>query len=217
MKLSILSRRGRGEAIAELARRAGHEAEVASSLDGLNGDVLIGFSTGVIVPLDILKRFEFAYNFHGAPPEYPGRDPHYWAVKDGAETFGCTCHVMAERVDEGAIVDVQRIPCDGMTAEELRLSAQVLMIAQYVDLMPRIGELRPIGVEWSGVKRSRSDFVDAGLEFESDDHVVEEVMWREMERDYAISLLSRLNDSAGDFRVAEYLSARARNLIEDTP
>jgi folate-dependent phosphoribosylglycinamide formyltransferase PurN len=208
MKLVILSRRGRGEAVAALARSAGYEAKAVQDLAGLDGDILIGFSTGVIVPSKILERFDLAINFHGGTPEYPGRDPHYWAIHDDAETFGCTCHFMSERVDEGQIINVSRFPRDGMGAEELRLSAQVLMIAQFVELLPQIGNLQPTEVKWSGVKRSRSDFLDAGLKFESDENAVEEVMWREMERNYAIKELSRLNNVVGDAGVGEYLAAR---------
>jgi hypothetical protein len=112
------------------------------------------------------------------------------------------------------IVDILRFPRNGTGAEELRLSAQVLMIAQYVDLLPRIGELRPIGAEWSGVKRTRRDFIDAGLQFKNDDHIVEKLMWQEVERNYAVDTLSRLNSIVGNARVAEYLTARATASVD---
>ncbi len=75
--------------------------------------LLISFGTGVIVPEKILKKFHRAYNFHPAPPEYPGLDPHFFAVFDRVTTYGTTCHIMTEKVDSGPIVAVKRFPVEG--------------------------------------------------------------------------------------------------------
>ena len=70
--------------------------------------LLVGFSTGVIVPAHILSRLEGpAYNFHAASPEYPGRDIHHFAVYYGARRYGATAHEMEPQVDFGRIVGVE--------------------------------------------------------------------------------------------------------------
>ena len=47
-----------------------------------------------------------AFNIHAASPDYPGRDPHHFAVYDGAIQYGATLHFMTPLVDAGQIVDV---------------------------------------------------------------------------------------------------------------
>ena len=69
---------------------------------------LITFFTPVIIPADVLSVVRAGYNFHGGPPEYPGRDPHDWAIHDGAAEFGVTLHRLAEKVDSGEILLVER-------------------------------------------------------------------------------------------------------------
>ncbi len=128
----------------------------------LNDDVLIAFSTGVIVPPDILGRVRAAYNFHAASPDYPGRDPHHWAVYERAESFGATCHVMTERVDEGPIIRVLRFPLrPDMTPAQVRDRAEQTALTLYRDLLPSLldGSARPCGETWTGPKRTRKDFL----------------------------------------------------------
>ncbi|MBX9977507.1 MAG: hypothetical protein K2X98_04610 [Alphaproteobacteria bacterium] len=97
--------------------------------------VLISFGTGIIVKKDQLKKFIVAYNFHPAPPEYPGLDPHYFAAYDGALTYGATCHIMTERVDNGPIVMVRRF-----SVEECRHSMHFLekAIVEVFEMMDAI-------------------------------------------------------------------------------
>ena len=53
----------------------------------------------------------FAINLHGSLlPKYRGRTPHVWAIINGEQETGVTAHLMATGVDEGDIIDQQRIP-----------------------------------------------------------------------------------------------------------
>jgi methionyl-tRNA formyltransferase len=71
-------------------------------------DMLLSHSTSVIVPGKLLEPFgERALNIHAASPDYPGRDPHHFAVYDGVRRYGATLHRMARKVDAGAILDVE--------------------------------------------------------------------------------------------------------------
>jgi methionyl-tRNA formyltransferase len=70
---------------------------------------LIAFTTPVIVPAFILSQLRYgAYNFHPGPPEYPGWAPAHFALYEGATEFGVTAHAMVEKVDAGAIIQVDR-------------------------------------------------------------------------------------------------------------
>lgn len=69
---------------------------------------LIAFTTGVIVPQDILDRLALTpYNFHPGPPNVPGRYPEAWGVYFEERWFGATAHQMHKLVDAGPIVDVE--------------------------------------------------------------------------------------------------------------
>ncbi|MGD9538562.1 MAG: formyltransferase family protein [Alphaproteobacteria bacterium] len=127
----------------------------------LDGEVLVAFATGVIVPKDVLDRVRVAYNFHPASPQYPGRDPHHWAIYEKADSFGATCHIMTERVDEGPIVRVVRFPVlPGTRPHQLCRMAEQAAFSLYRELSPTLldGSAAPNGEAWCGVKRTRSDF-----------------------------------------------------------
>ena len=88
------------------------------------GTGLFSFSTSIIVPSDVLRRFDgAAYNLHAASPEYPGRDPHHWAVYDGATRYGATLHQMTPRVDDGPIIDVEWFDVEAGTMPPQLLAA----------------------------------------------------------------------------------------------
>lgn len=130
-----------------------------------SGGVLVSFGTGVIVPSAILRRFEGrAYNLHAASPDYPGRDPHHFAVYDGAGRYGATLHQMTDKVDAGPIVDVELfdVPPGVRPSDLLALAnAAALRILQRSGARIAAGEILPPlpAAAWGPIKRSRRDFL----------------------------------------------------------
>ncbi len=127
--------------------------------------ILIGYGTGDVVPAEVLVRFARAYNFHAASPDYPGRDPHHFAIYDGARNYGATAHVMTERVDEGAIVGVEQfeIPADCTPVKLLGLANDVMRVlfAKLAPKMLKDSSLpRIAGKAWAKQKTNRSQFKD---------------------------------------------------------
>lgn len=128
-----------------------------------SGRILLSFGTSIIVPEEVLGRFSAAYNIHAASPDYPGRDPHHFAVYDGATRYGATCHIMTKRVDEGPIVDIEWFdildPCS--PAELLRFANEAgIRIIKRIG--PRIAKgetLLPSETKWGPRKTTRSDFL----------------------------------------------------------
>ena len=140
------------------------KATLATSCDEIQGggDVLLTFSTGIIVPCDVIERFDAAYNFHAASSSYPGRDAHHWAVYDGVLQYGAVAHWMTERVDEGEIVGSMRFGMvSGASPHEFREAATNGIRGLLLTLAPSIFErpLTPNGEPWTGTKRRRSDLI----------------------------------------------------------
>lgn len=136
-----------------------------AQIDDDNADrTLVAFGTSVIVPAAVLARFAGrAYNLHAASPDYPGRDPHHFAVYDAAKRYGATFHVMTERVDDGPIIDVEWIDVrKGITPRHLLALANDAGVRLLRRLGPRLvaGEdLSPCDEQWGPTKRSRADFL----------------------------------------------------------
>lgn len=135
---------------------------IALDLSQLSGGAcLIAFNTGVVVTREILSRFDRAYNFHAASPNYPGRDPHHWAIYDGTNTFGVTCHMMTERVDAGAIVAVREFPIEEQNPKHLRQRAETELVELFTEWAPKLvqGDVGASDRKWSGTKRRRADLL----------------------------------------------------------
>ena len=129
-------------------------------------DLLLSYSTSVIVPKWIIEKPGLrSVNLHAASPEYPGRDPHHFAVYEGATTYGATLHYMAATVDSGPIIDVDLFrvlkdskPVDLLyNANESAFKLLEKYIPQFLN-----GNIPEPNMEfkWGGKTRSRKDFLD---------------------------------------------------------
>ena len=125
---------------------------------------LIGFSTPVVVPREILDRLGYgAYNFHPGSPEFPGWAPASFAVYRRAAEFGATAHMMTERVDEGPIIGVDRFSVspgsDVAEVERLAYFHLARLFWRFAkDLATRSMPLPVLPVRWNGRKTSRKIF-----------------------------------------------------------
>jgi len=141
------------------------KAKLALSLDevGPKGQNLVVYSSGIIVPPEVFQRFDYAYNFHAASHEYPGRDAHHWAAYNGATNYGAVVHFLTERVDEGDIVGSMTF---GMPRDagplDYRVMAERAMYGLLDALSPSLFGvgLTQNGVRWGSVKRKRSDLLE---------------------------------------------------------
>ncbi|MGJ5177676.1 formyltransferase family protein [Bradyrhizobium oligotrophicum] len=127
---------------------------------------LLAFTTGVIVPADMLQALGHgAYNFHPAPPDYPGWAPAHFAMYEGAARFGATAHVMEARVDCGAIVGVETfdIPA-GVDVRGLEQMTFVRLAYLFWrmsrDLACHNGPLPTLPISWSGTKSTKRMYAE---------------------------------------------------------
>jgi methionyl-tRNA formyltransferase len=88
-------------------------------------DRMIAFCTETIVPAATLAAIRGpSYNFHPAPPDYPGSHPASFAIYDRVGRFGATAHEMAVRVDSGPIVAVEPFDVPPDTGRHRRAGAR---------------------------------------------------------------------------------------------
>jgi methionyl-tRNA formyltransferase len=137
-------------------------------LETFDGEVVISYLSRWIVPAATFARApRLALNFHPAPPEYPGFGPYSFALYDGADVYGVTCHHMTPQVDAGPIVAVRRFPVTSDdTVETLVNRTSVQLLRLFEHLLPAIasGEALPSSPErWSGARRTRRELDALGV------------------------------------------------------
>lgn len=75
----------------------------------LNYDYIFCFRSFYILKNNLLKKVKkAAINFHPAPPEYRGTGCVNYALLDNSKFYGCTAHLINDKVDNGKIVDVRK-------------------------------------------------------------------------------------------------------------
>lgn len=143
-----------------------HSRETLDAAFATPVQLLISFGTSVIVPEAILLRPGLmAVNIHAASPEYPGRDPHHFAVFDGVIEYGATMHIMTRQVDAGPIIDVERfaVERDCPPVELLRRAneAGFVLLRRMFDSLRSSGRLpEPITAAWGTHRYTRSEFLE---------------------------------------------------------
>ena len=138
---------------------------IPSEFDTWRGDYIVSFLSPWIVPEAVLHRTaKAAINFHPAPPEYPGIGCYNFAIYDGAQVYGVTCHHMAVRVDTGAIVRVVRFPIlrDDTVAllKERSMSYLLTLFYDIASLIVRGAELPACGEAWTRQPYTRRELDD---------------------------------------------------------
>jgi methionyl-tRNA formyltransferase len=129
-------------------------------------NILLTYNTNIIIPGEILKNFRYRFNIHAASTQFPGRDPHHWAIFDGAKQYGATLHVLEEKVDSGEIIDVRIFEVtDEDTPYSLLEKSDKLSLDLMIWLLDSIYAGKDFSkasakFEWNGPKRKRQDFMN---------------------------------------------------------
>lgn len=177
MRIILLMEQEVGKTSAAIALAAGIEADITivRTLDELSEaiaehcDLLLSFGTGVIVPRHILHIPGLvALNVHPASPEYPGRDPHHFAIYHDATGYGATLHFMEEFVDSGEIIDVELFPVPDHATPAFLLeqanAAGFKLIKRLFEKCKHSGiatvSPKVPKINWASRKNTRKDFLD---------------------------------------------------------
>lgn len=130
------------------------------------GDYIISYRGDYIFPPKIYQRArKGAINFHPAPPKYRGLGSQHYAIFQGDETYGSTCHHLAASVDTGPIIDVKRFMISpGETASSLRYQVGVHCLSQFLRLLSTYilpGKQLPTSTEVWAERLHRQEEIDA--------------------------------------------------------
>lgn len=129
-------------------------------------DLLMAFSTSIIVERKVLATPGLvAVNIHGASPEFPGRDPHHFAIYRAAKKYGATIHYMTEKVDSGPIIDTELFDVPGLTRPNELLERATLagleLMRRFFLSFSKEGWPEPDGkLHWTGLATTRKDFLE---------------------------------------------------------
>jgi phosphoribosylglycinamide formyltransferase 1 len=90
-----------------------------------NGDYIVSFKSDLILNQQILSQALYgAFNFHPSPPKYRGIGGEYYAIWNGDQEFGATCHVMDGKLDHGPIINIIEFPIEPAdSAESIKFKA----------------------------------------------------------------------------------------------
>jgi len=127
-----------------------------------NGEYILCFRSLFILPKALIDNATIAaINFHPAPPEYPGSGCVNFALYDNAKEYGVTAHIINEKVDNGAILEVRRFPIsshDNLPSVLTRTHEELLnLCSDFIDKISSVGEsiieemkTASIDEKWSG-------------------------------------------------------------------
>ena len=98
-----------------------------TDLVGTDGvDLVISYMCRVRVSAKTRELGKYAINFHAGPlPEYAGWAFYSMAILEDSPTYGCTCHIMDDGFDTGAVVKVRHFDVDIKTETALSLERKV--------------------------------------------------------------------------------------------
>jgi methionyl-tRNA formyltransferase len=135
-------------------------AEFCSS--NLRDKILISYNTNLIVKKEDLEKCNMCFNIHAASPDFPGRDPHHWAIYSKVKKYGATLHYMTEKVDNGPIIKVNWFdvnnndsPLDILNRANIEAVKLLHLLINSISLSHNISEDK--NLKWSYSKSKRSD------------------------------------------------------------
>ena len=74
-----------------------------------NGDYIFCFRSFYILDNKFIKKARFnAINFHPGPPKYRGIGCVNFALLNNEKKYGCTSHLINNKIDNGKIINVKR-------------------------------------------------------------------------------------------------------------
>ena len=108
----------------------------------LKYDYIFCFRSFYILKKNLLKKVnKEAINFHPGPPEYRGIGCVNYAIYENSKFYGCTSHLINEKIDSGKIINIKRFRInkkDGV--HEVLLKTYKIMTKQAISVINQINK-----------------------------------------------------------------------------
>ena len=86
-----------------------HKKKVFTKKELANCDYILSYRGLFILKNNVINSPKYgSINFHAGPPEYRGGGAVNFSIFNKEKKFGCTAHLMTEKIDFGPIIDVKR-------------------------------------------------------------------------------------------------------------
>lgn len=136
-------------------------------LQSWDGDYIICYLSKWIIPESLLKKAKkAAINFHPASPDYPGVGCNNFTLYEEAKEGGVTCHHMANKVDTGQIIAVERFPILNTDTVASLLSRvydyQLVLFYKIIQIILNGNSLPTSKETWSRKPITRKEFNELG-------------------------------------------------------
>ena len=105
-----------------------------------NCDFIFSFRGLYILTKQMLESPRFgAINFHAGPPEYRGAGAINFSMNNREKSFGCTAHIMNQKIDSGAILGVTRFKINkNHNLEKIIRKLHLAMEKQAIDIIKKL-------------------------------------------------------------------------------
>lgn len=128
-----------------------------------DGEYIISYLSRWVIPEYLINKAKIAsINFHPASPNYPGIGCNNFALYEGEEEYGVTCHHMASKVDTGKIIAVKRFPIfQNDDVHSLLLRTYDYQLALFYEIIGCIIKDKPLQASsetWARKPFSRKEF-----------------------------------------------------------
>jgi len=88
-------------------------SKIPEKIQEWSGDYIFHYKSYCILPQEFLNKASVAaINFHPSHPKYPGSGGINWALYNEDTETGVTVHYMNDKVDNGPIINVYRVPIE---------------------------------------------------------------------------------------------------------
>jgi methionyl-tRNA formyltransferase len=106
----------------------------------LNYDYIFCFRSLYILKNNILKKVKkAAINFHPGPTEYRGTGCVNYALYENSKYYGCTAHLINEKIDNGKIIDVRKFNISKQNSiSEVLIKTYKVMCDQAISIIKNI-------------------------------------------------------------------------------
>jgi len=95
----------------------------------------------ILKNLSLKNTSKAAINFHPGPPEYRGIGSVNYAIFNNSKFYGCTAHLINNKIDNGKIIDVKKFKISKKdSVEKVLLKTYKIMTKQAIYIINKICE-----------------------------------------------------------------------------